>query len=334
MRRTPLVLKPVEQQIIVITGASSGIGLATAQLAAKCGANVVMASRNKAAIEQAANSICMDGGVAVGVCTDVTRIEDMETLRDQALQIFGRVDSWINNAGVSIFGRLMDVPLEEERAIFETNFWGVRHGCRVAVPVLAKEGGALINLGSEVSGVSIPLQGMYSATKHAVKAYTNALRLELEKDNLPISVTLVRPASINTPFALHARNRLRDGAPSLPPPIYDVDIAAKTILKCCEEPHRDAYVGSASKIATVLATLAPGVLDWFMKKKIFEQQIQGDPGEHSLENEGLLGAPQSEGQTRGPQAFSVSSASVYSSITVGGKRPVANPVADQDPTLH
>lgn len=334
MTASKFSLKPLEQQTIVITGASSGIGLATAQLAGKCGAQVVLASRNKTAIEEAANRICLAGGTAVGIRTDVSKPEEVETLCDSALQVFGKIDSWINNAGVSIYGPLMDLPLEEERALFETNFWGVRHGCRVAVPVLAQEGGALINVGSEVSGVSIPLQGMYSATKHAVKAYTDALRLELEKDGLPISVTLVRPASINTPFPQHAINRLRYGTPSLPPPIYDVDIVARTILKCCEEPHRDAYIGSSAKFATLLDSFAPGLVDWFLKSRLFAQQSEGDPQLHSPENEALLHTPKDEGHTRAPQTQRVSISSVYSSITVGGKRPSAQSASEANNTLH
>src|SRR5690606_6572309 len=128
---------------------------------------------------------------------------------------FGRIDTWINNAGISIFGRLEEVTEEDSRRLFDTNFWGVVHGSLAALPYLRKNGGALINVGSEVSDAVVPYQGMYSASKHAVKGFTDALRVEVEEmDEAPISITLIQPSAVNTPFPMHAKNYM-DKEPKL-----------------------------------------------------------------------------------------------------------------------
>jgi short-subunit dehydrogenase len=312
-------LKKIKDQVIVITGASSGIGLETAKLAAEMGAKVVLASRNGKELQKIVNKLKAKGGDALAVETNVQSFKAVQNLADQTIAKYGRIDTWVNNAGHSVFGPLLEIPEEEERAIFETNFWGVRHGCRVAVPLLSEKGGALINIGSEVSAVSVPIQGMYSATKHAVKAYTDALRVELEHKNIPISVTLVRPAAINTPFAKHASNHLEKGAPSLPPPVYDVENVARAILKCAETPHRDAYIGSASRIFDVASTLFPKITDRLLKGMI-DRQAKGDPEDHPKSKESVLSAPLREGKTRAPQKEKVRKTSYYTKLTPGQKK--------------
>src|SRR6188472_3902570 len=118
-----------------------------------------------------------------------------------------RIDTWVNNAGVSIYGRLHEVSEADNRRLFDTNFWGVVNGSLVALPLLRREGGALINVGSEVSDAVVPLQGMYSASKHAVKGFTDALRVEVEGiDKAPVSITLIQPTAVDTPFPQRARN--------------------------------------------------------------------------------------------------------------------------------
>jgi short-subunit dehydrogenase len=311
-------LKPIEEQVMVITGSSSGIGLATAELAAECGARVVLSSRNGEALEQAVERIRQKGGKAMYVTADVGIYEDVVKIKDEALKAYGRIDTWVNNAGHSVYGPLLEIPLEEERRIFDTNFWGVRHGCRVAVPELMKNGGALINLGSEVSAVAIPIQGMYSATKHAVKAYTDALRCELENQRAPISVTLVRPSAINTPFALHAANHLDRGAPSLPTPIYDVENVAAAIVKCAETPKRDAYIGSVSRIYDLTSSIFPELTDRLLRGLI-KKQSDGREAEHLVENESVTRIPAQEAQTRANYHKRVRKHSYYTRVTVGQK---------------
>jgi hypothetical protein len=158
-------LKPLAEQVIVITGASSGIGLATAQMAAKRGAKVVLAARSDHTLADIVRQIQAQGGAAFAVCADVTLREDLERIASQAVTTFGRIDTWVNNAGVAIYGKLEDVPEQDSRKLFDINFWGVVNGSLIALPYLKQSKGALVNLGSEVSEAVVPLQGMYSASK-------------------------------------------------------------------------------------------------------------------------------------------------------------------------
>jgi short-subunit dehydrogenase len=219
MRKKPR-LKPIKDQVIVITGASSGIGLATARMAAKRGARVVMAARNEEDLHEVMLEIRAAGGRAIDVIADVSNESDVDRIAETAIREFGPIDTWVNNAGLSIYGRLTEIPMADQRRLFDINFWGLVNGCRTALRAMRSHGGALINIGSEVSEMAVPIQGIYVASKHAVKGYTDALRLELEHDRIPISVTLVKPAAINTPFAEHARSYLDDGVPALPSPTY------------------------------------------------------------------------------------------------------------------
>src|SRR5206468_2433942 len=198
----------VEKQVIVITGASSGIGLTTARLAARRGARLVLAARNEEALRRLTDEINSAGGRSVYVVADVANEGDLKKVEGEALAQFGNFDTWINNAATSIYGKLEDVPIDDFRRLFETNFWGTVYGSLIAARNLKINGGALINVGSTLSDRAIPLQGMYCASKHAVRGFTDALRMELEAEKAPISVTLVKPAAIDTPYKDHARNYL------------------------------------------------------------------------------------------------------------------------------
>lgn len=291
--------KPLRQQCIVITGASSGIGLATAQLAAKRGAKVVLSSRNLPELEEIAKGLRDNGGQAIAVQADVTDYRQLKELAARAVSEFGEIDTWVNNAGGSIYGPLLEIPEEEERKLFENNFWGVRHGCHVAVEAMRDRGGVIINIGSEVSQRSIPLQGMYAASKHAVKAYTDALRMELEHDQVPIDVCLIRPTAIDTPFTEHAVNHLHEGEPSLPSPTYQPVTVARAILLCAVQPKRDVFVGGNSFINFVFDTVMPRVADRMFLKKLYREQAEGANIVHTSANEGLTHAPAREGRLRG-----------------------------------
>lgn len=318
---TRLKLKPLAEQTIVITGASSGIGLATARRAAEAGAAVVLSSRNEEALHTAVTDLTATGGRAIYVVADVSRREEVERLAQRAAEVYGGFDTWVNNAGVAVYGRIEDVPLEDKRQLFETDFWGVVHGCEVALPYLRQShGGALINVGSVASDRALPLQGIYSAAKHAVKAYTDALRMELEKEGVPISVTLIKPAAIDTMYLDHAQNYM-DREPNFPPPVYAPETVADAILHAAQHPVRDVFVGSAARAMSSGGYHTPRLMDRYMKATMFDQQ-QGEPrrDEH---RPGNLYTPQRDAQTRGRYAGPVRRHSYYTQAVLHPRTTIA-----------
>src|SRR5688572_6715283 len=278
-------LKQVKDQVIVITGASSGIGLATAKEAAARGARVVLNSRDPVDLSRAVGEIREDGGEAAMHVGDVADRSAMESLADTAISSFRRIDTWINNAGVSIYGEISEVDLQDARRLFETNYWGVVNGSLVAVEHLSTFGGALINVGSVLSETGYPLQGHYAASKHAVKGFTDSLRLELEKHDAPVAVTLIQPGAIDTPYPAHARNYLPT-EPKHEAPVYAPEVVADAILACAEKPRRNLRVGSSAKIYTAMEKVAPAIADR-MKMTAFKHQQTDQPGHEK----GALFAP-------------------------------------------
>jgi len=277
-------LKPISSQIIVLTGATSGIGLCTARLASKRGAKLVIAARNEAALATLTDELNSPGGECTYVPADVGNEDDVKKIESIVLGRYGTFDTWINNAATSIYGKLEDVPIEDSRRLFETNFWGVVYGSLIAARTLKLHGGALINVGSTLSDRAIPLQGMYCASKHAVKGFTDSLRVELESENSPVSISLIKPAAIDTPYKEHARNYL-DTEPENPPPVYSPDVVAETILYCAENPVRDVFVGSAAKLHSIAGKLAPRTFDKIMETTMLGQTRSAEPARpHVLEN--------------------------------------------------
>jgi short-subunit dehydrogenase len=288
-------LKPLDQQVVVITGASSGIGLATALLAAERGARLVLAARSGETLEMVAGQIAESGGEALAVPTDVGDRDALFALADAAIERFDRIDTWINDAGVAIYGRLEEVSDEDSRRLFETNFWGVVNGSLAALPHLRRSGGALINVGSEVSDAVIPLQGMYSASKHAVKGFTDALRVEVEEvDDAPVSITLIQPTAVNTPYPQHARNYMQQ-EPKLPTPMIDPLHVAEAILEAATRGGRDIKVGAMSKLNTTTAKLLPSLGDKMSAMQVDRQQEDRAP----VAPEGTLFRAGGEGRVYG-----------------------------------
>jgi short-subunit dehydrogenase len=299
--------KRLRDQVVVITGASSGIGLATARMAAARGARVVLTSRNEPALRMVTEDINIRGGRATHVVADVAVPKEVDRVAEIAIRDFGGFDTWVNNAGISIYGKLIDVPMEDKKRLFDTNFWGVVNGCRTAVRHFARRGGTIINIGSVVSDRAIPLQGMYSASKHAVLGYTDALRMELEHDKLPVNVTLVKPASINTPFVDHARNYMAE-APTLPPPVYAPEVVAEAILRCAERRIREVTVGGGARVITAIGRLAPRTMDVFMERALFDQQKDASRSVPPLDS---LYRPTRDGEATGPYTGHVMKTSLY-----------------------
>lgn len=300
-------LKKLEDQVVVITGATSGIGLATARMAAKRGAKVVLVARTEEALCSLTEELRAAGADAIYVKADVSVENELKAVRDAACIEFGGFDTWVNNAAVSIYGKLLDVPIEDHRRLFDVNYWGVVYGSNIAAEHLSTKGGAIINVGSALSDRAIPIQGTYCATKHAVKAFTEALRMELEHDKSPISVTLIKPAAINTPYTLHAKNYLPT-EPVNPAPVYAPTIVAEAILYAAENQVRDLYVGGAAKALSMAANYAPNLIDKYMQYT----QFDGDERErHPSGQHKALHHPSSELRETGEYDGHVAKTSLY-----------------------
>ncbi len=253
-------LKPLAEQTVVVTGASSGIGRVTAIQAARRGARVVLTGRDDAALRDVAETIATRGGTARHLAGDVGRREDVEAVAALANAEFGGFDTWVNNAGVAMFSRLDETVEADARRLFDTNFWGTVHGSLTALKTLKATGGALVNVGSIAGDFGVPVQGMYSASKHAVRAFTDTLRIELEAEGAPVSVTLVKPAAVATPIIGNLGNTTGREA-KLPAPHYAPEEVAHAILYAAEHPQRDIYVGGTGRLMSLFAQAAPHLAD-------------------------------------------------------------------------
>jgi len=255
-------LKPVKQQTIVITGATSGIGLATARRAARAGACVFLIARGETDLKTLVEELQRDGArVAYGVA-DVGDHDALALAADKCVRLFGGFDTWVNNAGVSIYGPIRETTLEDQHRLFQTNYWGVVNGSLIAADHLRArlDGGTIVNVGSVLGDAPIPVQGLYSASKHAVKGFTNAFRMELMRENSPVAVSLVKPSAIDTPYNRHARN-LTGQAFHNPQPVYATGVVADTVLWCATHRIREITVGAGGRVIASFYALLPGVAE-------------------------------------------------------------------------
>jgi NAD(P)-dependent dehydrogenase (short-subunit alcohol dehydrogenase family) len=300
-------LKPLRQQVVVITGGSSGIGLATARLAAERGAQVVLVSRDEEDLGRAVREIRERGGRATYFVADVADHAALQRVARDVIVEFGRIDTWVNNAGVTVYGLTEEVPLGDARRLFETNYWGVVNGSLAALPHLRTGGGALINIGSVLSDTGYPLQGHYTASKHAVKGFTDSLRLEVEKSGAAVSVTLIQPAAIDTPYTDHARNHLGVQARQMPP-VYAPEVVAKAILRCAEKPERNVLVGGSGKLFSTGEKFVPRLFDLMKEATGFAGQRTDTP---ARDEDTLFHPRPHDGRVRGSYPGRVMVSSAY-----------------------
>ena len=254
------MVKPLQEQVIVITGASSGIGRLTALRAAEQGAKVVLAARSQEALVEAAREIEGLPGEALVVPTDVSSYEQVEELGRRAVERFGRIDTWVNDASVAVYAAFVDTDNDEFRHVMDVNLMGTVYGCRVALQHMQAEGGTIINVSSVEGERGMPLHSAYAASKHAVVGLSDALRTELMHDGIPVNVTVIKPASINTPFFRHAKTKL-GVQPGPFPPVYAPDLVADAILHAATHAVRDLVVGDAGNMIIRMDQMSPSALD-------------------------------------------------------------------------
>jgi short-subunit dehydrogenase len=223
---------------------------------------VFLIARNAQALEEVARELADRGARAAYHAADVGVESEVRAAASEALKLFGGWDVWVNDAGVSIFGPVRETPLEDHKRLFDTNYWGVVHGSLVAVEHLRKRpgGGVLINVGSVLGDMPIPVQGAYAASKSAVKGFTEALRMELLREGAPVAVTLIKPSAIATPHKDHAKN-LTESAVKNAPPVYDPKLVAEAILYASRHRVREMTVGFAGRAMTVFHNLVPAAAE-------------------------------------------------------------------------
>lgn len=258
-------LKPLEEQVVVVFGASSGIGRETALQLAGRGARLVVAARSEEDLRSLVEEIERGGGEAEAVVADATAFEQVQAVADRAAEVYGRLDTWIHAAAVTVYATFEETTPEEFRRILEVNLLGQIHGAKAALPHLKREGrGALIHISSIEARRALPYNSAYASSKHGIKGFLEALRLELAHEDLPISVTEVMPGSINTPLFNKARTKL-GVKPMGPPPYYEPRVVADVILRAAEHPMREAFAGGAAKMFDVSEKLSPRLTDAFLQ---------------------------------------------------------------------
>lgn len=264
-------LKPLNEQVAVVFGASSGIGRATALQMAQGGAKVVVAARSESALQSLVQEIETAGGTAIYVVADVVEVAQIEAVADAAVAKFGRIDTWIHCAAAAVYAKFEELTPEEFSRVIDVTLKGAAYGAMVALPHLKKEGGALIQVGSVESLVGIPYQSAYGSAKHGMKAYLDVLRIELDHDNIPVSVTNIMPTGINTPFYNNARTKI-GVKPVAPPPLYQPGIVAKAICAAAVKPIPEIIIGGGGWIFAISKRFAPHLTDLFLRLVTFKLQ--------------------------------------------------------------
>lgn len=277
-------LKPISQQIVAVVGASSGIGRLTALEFAAKGAKVVVSARSQQGLETLVKEIQSQGGEAVAVVADVKNFEQVKAIADKAIEQYGRLDTWVHAAATGILAPFEKITPEEFQQVIDVNLMGQVHGAMAALPHLKREGrGALIHISSMEGRRALPLQSPYCAAKHGVEGFLESLRVELQHEGIPISVTSIKPAVINTPFYNKVQTKL-GVKPTGIPPYYEPSLVADAILYVAEHPTRDFIVGDVGKVLDVLQRLSPELVDSILVLVGFQGQRTTEPKSEAAPN--------------------------------------------------
>jgi NAD(P)-dependent dehydrogenase (short-subunit alcohol dehydrogenase family) len=266
-------------ETVVITGASAGVGRATALEFARKGARLALLARGRDGLEAACKEVEEFGGRALVVLVDVAKADHVDAAAEKIEAELGKIDIWINNAMVSVFSPIKEMTPEEFRRVTEVTYLGCVHGTLAALKrMLPRDCGTIVQVGSALAHRSIPLQSAYCAAKHAMQGFTESLRCELIHDKSNVRVTMVHLPALNTPQFGWVKSRLPRKAQPVPP-IFQPEVAAEAIYFAAHHPRREFYVGWSSAKAIIANKIAPGLLDHFLARSGYESQ-QYDGAEH------------------------------------------------------
>lgn len=253
-------LKPVSQQVVVVFGASSGIGRGAALEFGRRGAKVVVAARSESGLASLVAEIEQIGGQAIAVKADAADFEQVKSVADKAISAYGRLDTWVHAAATAVIGRFMDTTPAEFKRVIEVNLLGQVYGAMISLPHLKAEGGAFISISSVEARRALPLQSAYGSSKHGVSGFLESLRVELMYDKVPVSITEILPSVINTPFYDNARTKI-GVKPTSVPPFYSPDIVVDAIMYAAENPVREMTVGDSGRVLDLAQRLVPSLVD-------------------------------------------------------------------------
>jgi NAD(P)-dependent dehydrogenase (short-subunit alcohol dehydrogenase family) len=254
-------LKPIDQQVVAVVGASSGIGRETAIQFAARGAKLVVSARSQPGLDSLVDEIKQIGGEAIAVPADVADFEQVKAIADKAIEQYGRLDTWVHLAAINLYATFEQTTPEEFKRIIDVNLMGQVHGAMAALPHLKREGrGSLIHVSSVEAKRSFPYHSAYGASKHGIEGFLEAMRVELMHEGLPINVTNVMPASINTPLFNKSRTKIGVKPQGLPP-IYQPDIVVDAILYAACHPTRNIIAGGAGRAMDLIQRLSPQLMD-------------------------------------------------------------------------
>lgn len=312
--------KPLDEQTIVITGATSGIGLATARRAMKAGARLVLVARNEDVLREVCDEASACGTRAAYAVADVGEEDDIQKIVDTAVREFGGFDTWVNNAGVVVFSELSDLPTEDHQRLFQTNYWGMVYGSLAAARHFRErpDGGTIINVASINAEMPVPILGAYSATKAAVKAYSDVLRMELTNEGAPVKVTVIKPSGISTPISEHGRTHMGERGKVMPP-LYDAEVVAKAILTAAQRYVRAVTVGETGKASTLAWNAVPSVMSRVVGWVLPKAQSTGKPPmpTDNLHSAGKDGRVYLDEDNKGIPTSLTTKARMYPGVTLG-----------------
>ena len=265
-------------QTIVITGASAGIGRATAQLFGARSAQVGLIARGQEGLRRAAEDVTAAGGIAHPVPADVADFGQVNAAAEQIEKTLGPIDVWVNVAFTSVFAPFAEITAEEFRRVTEVTYLGFVHGTMAALARMRpRDRGVIVQVGSALGERSIPLQSAYCGAKHAINGFTSSLRCELLHEGSGVRVTVVQMPAVNTPQFSWVRSKL-PRHPQPVPPIYQPEVAARGIMRAADHPGRREYLVGASTRATILANrVLPGLLDRYLARTGYDSQQTGEP---------------------------------------------------------